>query len=359
MIVSLAVFAGCDDKGLVRVCGDDAQCPPKFACNEEGRCVCTGSEACADNEICNAVGQCQLRVGCETSLECPSGQFCDRISGNCLDRDRCTADVQCALGHVCDNARFECVAGCRDVGDCELGGVCECENRQSSCQLKQCRVGPCGDDSFCKYGERCVAEFEGDDKRCVRDERGPFCEACRIGPGQDYCRSGSDDAGDANFCLVDTSTRQNVNFCGVDCNSGQSCPWGFECHDVLILTQQTCGGARQCRLSEFDCLQDGDCKGGTCDGGKCRASCVIGEGDVEGFCTCLSDNDCPSDICDSGTRRCAISQVACDPADDDPCPSIYCKNEKNARTGVEIGYCFIGRNCAPSEGITCGLVRGD
>lgn len=356
LLACVVVAPGCEEKGLVRVCSNDSQCQPGFMCTEDGRCVCTSSASCESNETCNAVGQCQIRVGCETSLECSQGQYCDRLSGNCLDRDRCTADVQCPLGFICDSVRFECVGGCRDVGDCTLGAVCECEDQQASCQRMQCRVGPCGDNSYCKYGESCVAEQEGDDKRCVRDQRGPFCEGCVFGPGQDYCRAGPNDA---NYCLVDTSKNYSAYYCGVDCNGGEECPWGFDCNDVLILTEQTCGGVNQCPLREIECAKDADCKGGACDvaAGKCRAKCVAGEGDVQGFCTCLRDDDCPRDTCDSLTQRCLISQVACDPLAENPCATIYCKNEKDERTGDEIGYCFIGRNCAPVEGVTCDLVR--
>ena len=356
--LALAALAwGCDDTGLVRVCGDDADCPPGFTCTEDGRCVCTSDTACAANEVCNAVGQCQTRIGCETSLDCPQGQFCDRATGNCLDRDRCTSDVQCELGQVCDAVRFECVPGCRDVGDCALGAVCECEVADSSCQLKQCKVGPCGDNSYCRYGESCVAEVEGGEKRCVKDERGPFCEPCTIGAGQEYCPAGPDDS---NFCLIDTSKQFRSYFCGVECEVDDECPWGFGCNDVLILTEQTCGGVNSCPLrNDIECTEDADCPGGMCDveAGKCRAMCVGGEGDVQGFCTCLADTDCPRDTCDSFTQRCVISQESCDPNAENPCATIYCKNVKDPLTSTEVGYCFIGRNCAPVEGVTCDQVR--
>lgn len=356
VVAIVAFVSACDDNKLVRMCGDDSDCAPGFTCNEDGRCVCTSSTACALNEMCNAVGQCQVRVGCETSLECPRGQFCDRPSGNCLDLDRCTEDVQCALGEICDSVRFKCVPGCRDVGDCALGGICECEDSSSSCALKQCKVGPCGDDSYCKYGEVCVAEQEGDEKRCVRDERGPFCDPCQIVAGSDYCPAGPEDS---NFCLIDTSKGFGSYFCGVDCQVNEECPWGFGCHDVLILTEQTCGGVNSCPLRQIECTKDSDCRGGTCDveAGKCRAICAAGEGDVQGFCTCMEDTDCPRDSCDSFTQRCKLSQKSCDPNVENDCGTIYCKHVKDPRTAVEIGYCQIGRNCAPEEGVTCSEVR--
>lgn len=363
----IAVFAavlglwlgGCtDDPKLANLCQSDSECPAGFAC-DSGRCVCRNDAACAFNEFCNPSGSCQKRIGCETSLDCEKGQYCDRKTGQCLDRERCTEDVQCALGEICDDVRFSCEPGCRDVGDCPLGAVCECPGG-TSCQVGQCRTGPCGDDSFCRYGEKCVAETPGADKRCVRDERGPFCDACTIGPATEACPSPT---GEANFCLIDATKGYSANFCGVECGSaGQECPWGFECRDVLILTESTCGGSNGalCPLrGDRACESDADCKGGVCDPSekKCRSVCVGGEGRVRGYCSCLQDSDCPADTCDPTTFRCAISLQQCNPADPNPCPTIYCKHRTDQQTGTTIGYCHIGQNCAPSEGISCDMVR--
>jgi hypothetical protein len=369
-LLAAAGLGGCTDTTkLNNLCVDDSECPANFACIE-GRCRCKSSASCENNEVCNAAGFCQARVGCETSLDCPAGQFCDRTTGQCLDREHCTADVQCELGQVCDPVRFECVAGCRDVGDCALGAVCICASGKSKCgddapvcgadsekcELGQCKVGPCGDSSYCKYGQSCVEDGPGGAKRCVKDERGPFCDPCTIAPGQNYC------PGDlANFCLVDTSKQYGSYFCGVECASDTECPWGFGCDDVLILTQDTCGSSGQgggCRArADLPCESDTDCPGGECDLTlkQCRAICVGNEGDVQGFCTCLSNGDCPADECDT-LGRCSISRKSCDV--NHPCSQIFCKNGSDPLTHKTFGYCFIGKNCAPVEGVSCDTVRG-
>lgn len=367
-VAVLVLLAACTGTTkLLNLCQQDSECPKNFAC-VDGRCVCKSDVSCEANEICNAAGFCQARVGCETSLDCPEGQFCDRTTGNCLDQERCTADVQCGLGQVCDQVRFQCVDGCREVGDCPLGAVCQCASGKQkcdaglqscppetdSCALGGCKVGPCGDNSYCKYGESCLAETEGAAKRCVKDERGPFCDPCTIAPGQNYC------PGDlANFCLVDTSKQYGSYFCGVECQAESECPWGFGCDDVLILTQDTCGTSGQgaCRpRSDMPCATDDDCPGGECDATlkQCKAICVGNEGDVQGFCTCLADGDCPADTCgDDG--RCSISRKSCDL--NHPCSQIFCKDVKDPLTKKSVGYCFIGRNCAPVEGVSCDQVR--
>lgn len=376
VLLTLLIVACSSEERLATVCVSDDECPANFAC-ESGRCVCRSDASCQANETCNMAGFCQARVGCETSLDCPEGQFCDRTTGNCLDRDRCTDDLQCDLGEVCDLVRFECVPGCREVGDCPLGDVCLCPGTQlpkcdpdsqscpegSTCALGACVTGPCGDSSYCRYGESCLEESPGGVRRCTKDTRGPFCEQCSIPPGSTRWFCPGDQA---NFCLIDTSKGYGSNFCGVECGdgAGMQCPWGFECSDVLILTQDTCGKrgqAASCRVREdLDCEKDADCPGGECDPVrlKCRPSCVGGEGDVQGFCTCLEDADCPADTC-SDDGRCEISRQPCDPSRTDSCRRIYCKNQIDKLSQRSVGYCFIGRNCAPTEGITCDQVRAN
>lgn len=371
----VAALTACSDDKLVGLCVEDADCPANFAC-VEGRCICKSDASCQANEICNLAGFCQARVGCETSLDCPEGQFCDRTTGNCLDADRCTSDVQCPMGKVCNTVRFQCEDGCRSVADCPLGAVCQCPSgaqkcdpelqscpEGSTCALGACKTGPCGDNSYCRYGESCLEDAPGGPKRCVKDTRGPFCEPCSIPPGSDrwYCAGDS-----ANFCLIDTSKGYGSNFCGVECGdaAGMQCPWGFECSDVLILTQETCGQSGQtakCKArNDRDCATDADCVGGECDPAtrKCRPICVGGESDVQGFCTCLDDGDCPADSC-GNDGHCNISRKACDPLQPNSCSRIYCKNQTDPLTKKTVGYCFIGRNCAPTEGVTCDKVRGE
>ena len=363
------LLAACNDTAtkLQSLCAADSECQANFAC-VDGRCICQSDAACASNELCNSAGFCQPRVGCETSIDCPASQFCDRTTGNCLDGERCTSDVQCAVGEVCDLTRFKCVVGCRGVGDCTFGAVCLCPSNVQKCEpdvqscppsteacdLGKCQSGPCGDKSYCRYGESCLAQADGGPKRCVKDDRGPFCDPCTIGPSQSFCPGAS-----ANFCLIDASKAYGSAYCGVECAEDNECPWGFECSDVLVLTSETCGSSGQsvCRPRPgMTCAADADCKGGECDPSTklCKPSCVGGEGDQQGFCTCLSDGDCPADDCGSD-GRCRISRALCDA--NTPCANIYCVNRTDKLTQRSVGYCKIGRNCAPAEGVTCDEVR--
>jgi hypothetical protein len=324
-------------------------------------------------------------MGCSTSLDCPSGEFCDTSTGNCIDTSLCTQNVQCSLGEICDMTTFECVAGCYENGDCQLGYVCQCPGTNAGevdggtvpCPRGQCNLGPCADNSYCQYGQICVADPSGGQNRCEDDTAGPFCQPCSIEPGSafSYCPGSP-----SNFCLVDTTADFSSDFCGVDCSTNpNSCPWGFECSDVLVLTSATCGtgfagcpnepsatcnttadcnGLGTCMNGTCRCSSDVDCPAGACDTttGQCHGVCEINEGSVQGFCTCIQDSECPTDTCES-TGFCGITGRPCNPNDSSSCGQIFCKKVTDPLSGVLTGYCYIGQNCAPEDGVTCDQVN--
>lgn len=353
----IPVFVGgCDtDFGLRAgtLCRTEADCADGFVCRDR-LCQCSSDAACEPGEFCNPSGSCQKQIGCTNSFQCPVGFICDLTSGNCIEQDKCTEDVQCPLGRICDPLRFQCVPGCRTVSDCELGDVCECPG-ETSCAVGTCNRGPCAGDAFCRLGEKCLDVDGEGTMRCVRDDRGPYCEACDNLPGTSSC------PGDPrNFCLIDTSKPYGSFYCGVTCNDQADCPNGFSCNDVRILTDATCGGGRTCPFrGPESCETDSDCPGGECDqdAKRCRSVCVMREDGVQGGCTCMVDADCPQEKCEAGV--CSISGRSCDPLQPDSCGSIYCVHIGEAHTGRTLGYCRIGRNCAPRTGITCDMVRED
>lgn len=343
LLISSTVLA-CSGDRLRRTCGTDSDCAPGFVCDQEsGSCVCESNDSCAAGEFCNG-RTCQVQVGCETSLDCPRGTFCDRTSGNCLEFDLCTTDVQCPFGSICDSTRFLCTEGCRDSGDCHLGHACRCP-ADSSCDVGVCEEGPCDDDSFCRFGERCVEQADGE-KWCERDERGPYCEGCTYNVGQ-YDRCPGDEP---NFCLLDRKVAHRNTYCGVDCSNDQPCPWGYSCNNILRLTGALCYSDSECPANGAACETDRDCPGARCDQNakRCAGTCSFNEDSVSGFCTCSADSECPVDSC-GADFRCNISRKACTPGAGD-C-RVYCVNLGNRAA------CLIGKNCVPSEGLTCSDVR--
>lgn len=381
----VVAFAGCPP-GTVEQCTADSQCDPKGqgfnVCNlESGQCRCTDDRGCGAGETCNALGNCQAESGCNANDDCPSQAFCDVTTSQCLAVDECgpaagesccTLDSQCGFGSVCDSLGKKCVPGCRDEADCILGQACV---RGLGQALGQCAAGVCSGDNLCQFGEVCNANGE-----CVRDNRGDFCLGCAGGVASDDCGQ------PGNFCLTDSVN--GGEFCGVDCRSGETCPFGYECNDVIIIPPQApfCSaeicvieqGAQSGRCSNAgsSCTRDEDCPigfpGGDCprgDVGNCRLNqlqscntdaecgdgdecvkqeCRFGEGDAFGYCSCTRNSDCPNDRCvdqnpaDGGRGHCELSGAIC--FEDAECAAIISCID---------GGCYIGANCAPQDGRTC------
>jgi hypothetical protein len=404
LALALALLGCRGDAKAPGACASDAECTaPGTRCDvAAGRCVCSGDEACEEGAFCNSAGVCQARAGCASSADCPAETFCDLSSGECLRGPAlslggaCGVSSQCPYGAVCVGGA--CQGGCFDDGDCVLGEVCF---------DGACTAGVCGGDDFCGYGERCEAA------ECKDDRRGPYCRGCSLRTAQNP--NPCDDA--RNFCLINSQESGGFRqFCGVDCSLDQPCPNGFDCLGVVILTEDTCtfnaqckcdpqritfaaatcaapapcdprtpdgqvdrnatacviagsadcnggveGGPASCvvprgqRTGNCTCATDADCAdGGACvDGACCTGTvrndreCRVGESRVSGFCSCAIDDDCPRDVCEPSSGRCAITGQPCTPGNDD-CGPIACLN----------GGCLIGRNCAPSQGLSCSVVSG-
>src|SRR5690606_12811394 len=121
----------------------------------------------------------------------------------------------------------------------------------------------------------------------------------------------------AGACLVATGTTTG------------SCTYGND---------DDCGGDDTC-VAELCCPAGADVRE--------DRQCAIGENRVSAFCTCAIDDDCPRDSCDGSSGTCAITGLPCTPGANDygPIPCID-------------GGCFIGQNCAPEAGLSCGIITG-
>jgi hypothetical protein len=171
----------------------------------------------------------------------------------------------------------------------------------------------CTDDGFCAYGERCDLAAH----TCFVDTRGPFCDTCtsatiyephQCGPGP-------------NFCLIKAGDLTLAPYCGVDCSQYQPCPHGYACFSVRIV------------YTSENCKSDDQCSSG---------KCFIREGDQLGFCLCTADQQCPRDnTCDDFYGECRITHQFC--VNDSDCGPVFCID----------GFCHIGYNCKPLEGLRC------
>jgi hypothetical protein len=305
-VLAFFCFLGCDAKsGLRTFCTSDADCPVGFRCNTStGLCLCASDEVCGPEEYCAPDGLCRRRMSCETNLDCPDDTYCDTTTGNCIEQGKCTDDKHCPLGQICSEF-FSCVPGCRISGDCPLGYVC---------MDSRCEEDRCENKGYCDIGQLC----DMDSLTCYDDTRGPYCSKCSSSTiyDPDSCGQGP------NFCLVKGGNLALQPYCGVDCSDGQPCPNGYDCFSVRIV------------YTSDNCRSDEECASG---------SCHIKEGDELGFCLCTADNQCPQDHCDDFSFQCRITRRFCTPAGNECERPVYCID----------GYCHIGYNCKPLEGLRC------
>jgi hypothetical protein len=305
-----ALAHGCEElPGLSSVCADNDDCPPGFRCQfETGLCVCATDAVCKPGEYCAPDGVCRRRMACDTNLDCPPGTYCDSTTGNCIEQGKCTQDKQCPLGQICVQTTFRCAPGCRVSGDCPLGQVC---------RDQECRAGLCEDKGYCPLGELCDPGSETCFSPYDHVLR-PYCDTCRSAtiyePNQ--CGPGP------NFCLVRAGDLTLPPYCGVDCSQGQECPNGYGCFSVRIV------------YTSDNCRSDAECASGRCS---------IKEGDLLGFCLCSEDRQCPQDACDEFSFECRTTRRPCTPGGNECDRPIYCID----------GYCHIGYNCKPVEGLRC------
>ena len=358
-------FVGCSrPEKVVTGCELDSDCGNAlhFRCETAtGTCLCRTDDACG-GLTCNSAGYCQASSGCFGIADCPDGFFCDTSENICLPKGRCAIDLHCPHGQVCDALSYPCREGCRSHGDCLFGAACGCgedtncvcdtldEKERLSCQIGSCDSSRCISREYCRYGEECISSDDGRTSSCQSDydvSKRPYCDACTSGvAGALACGDGP------NFCLYSTYT--GTTFCGADCSSGQTCPNGFTCNDVIVVWMRTlCSDASDCRkpenISAVPCSSSDDCPNSAlCDteSGFCYGACIRHEGSSQSFCACVEDDDCVQDSCDPVTRTCTTTRQPCDPALDN-CPKIRCVDFGNK------GGCLIGKNCAPEEGLTC------
>ncbi len=308
VLLSLAAgpWTGCKtETGLRTFCTSDNDCKPGFRCDRgSGMCLCATDDVCGPEEYCAPDGICRRQWPCDTNLDCPEGTLCDTTTGNCIEEGKCTHDKHCLPGRICTEY-FTCVPGCRVAGDCPLGRIC---------LDGKCEEGRCEDRGYCDIGQLCDPES----KTCYDDTRGPYCAYCSSSTiyDPDSCGQGP------NFCLVKGGDLTLPPYCGVDCSDGQPCPNGYDCFSVRIV------------YTSDNCRSDEECESG---------SCHIKEGDELGFCLCTADNQCPQDHCDDTYFQCRITRRFCTPAGNECERPVYCID----------GYCHIGYNCKPVEGLHC------
>jgi hypothetical protein len=292
-------------------CQANSDCPMNQTCNADaGTCLCTDNQGCGASQFCNGAGRCQDIGACQVNADCPENEICDTINKNCISSTECGGNIQCPLGQICSASSSACVPGCQTSGDCPQLAVNDAGVTvfaPQGCVNGQCAAaGACTETIGCTFGQVCNSN-----DTCVSACSGnnPYCHACDPNNSDSNPPFGDmQDCGtDNNLCLDDPRNSANCNgtgggclyWCGIDCSSGQACPAGYECSQVVIVTP----GQSTCTCGSNDCGSD---------------TCQCDEGATSGYCPCTSDFDCNA-------------------------PGVTCVD----------GSCVIGSNCFPVNGLYC------
>ena len=370
----------CDEKtGTCRVpqgCLDDSMCDNGFVCREAPHSpelptlhrMCTRPSGAEVGQQCEEGWQCYSGVcdhshiclqACESSVDCPAGQFCHEADFSTLG---CVVETQCEPS--CDGVDEYCTQGgdCRD-DNCRTHADCpgDCTILFSSPVIGQCTDDSslCEDDEFlvkidnkyyCIIYRSCWTDLDCEGQyRCSSELWGPtdqasYCGRLVGGRCEDDCPAGTS-------CDYRTASCEEALYCLEDA----MCPQGMECSDgAPTVDGHTCAVPRGGELGE-PCRYPSDCRSGVCSTPRvCVQSCRTNSDCPGGqFCSevgwsnlgCLAQTQCgpscsgPDEFCD-GTECRAIN---CDKGAD--CPgdcTIYV-------THPDIGLCIDSTICDDTE----------
>lgn len=193
------------DSGSGVACLDDNDCLPGESCVDE---VCVGGEGSGES---GTGGSDDGPVSCQTTNDCPFGEFCDLGSGTCVG---CLLDEHCESGEVCLSNKECGVAGqdgCATNADCPASLVCD----SSSAACVECVTA-----SDCSIGESCIAQ------RCVDDGQGGGAAAC---------------SSDAD-CSVYGQICDPVSLTCAPCTTDEQCGIGYACSAGICVNDSGTGG---------------------------------------------------------------------------------------------------------------------
>lgn len=367
--------------GACGLCGTGKTCEPKPINKEADHCKPCKADADCGNGICY-----RFKTGfrclqaCTSDNCCPSGSFCNSLSGISTSKSvcqpetdscpaaACTADADCGLGEVCDPQAKECVVKlpprspelckpCTDNKDCG-SGLCLGLAGNGRCSQE------CGAGDFCPTGYVCRQPYAGLAKQCIpedgtckipceKDEQCPADFACT---NKLCARKGGGTYGDpcdpmpcaqGLTCANTTNGKACMQVCGIKPGYG-----GKEC-----LANDKCEGGTRCfRNSSIQvclgqCTSSADCR--AAGGGACSSV---------GNCLCQRQGDCETGyVCNFFTYDQRGYIGSCVPTSANrPCPTGYtCSGLTDGEYCVKDapGNRSIGESCDSAhkckDGLTC------
>lgn len=345
-------FQGCTPARTDQ-CSSNADCPENEACHQsQGKKSCRPAcqlLACGPGAVCvtrNHIGKCICpeglykgdpfktgcqKVNCLENEDCPTDQYCDRLSYTCMTA--CPDDI-CGTNAIClaENHHHTCKCPPKFIPSptpdvsCkpqEKGQICPAGQCQTTCATKDqclpgqtCRSGLCIEG--CSANEECPGKLVcinnrcqdacnvacGPNSICKKHSKGDLCQC----PGgfagvptaiqgcvriPEFCAAGSVCSAEGHIC--------HDNYCLPQCKSHGECARGEQCSNGLC--KKLCHSDKNClrgeicvdKFCEAGCRGEVDCKAGQFCGEDGRCACKAGY--IRTPHGCQDINECETDIC--------------------------------------------------------------
>lgn len=280
---------------------DSCTAGPTSVCQHVGLAPGT---ACDDGSSCSTGDTCNQSQQCMGTL-LPSGSFCN-------DGDGCTISDTCRDGGICRGDPLQAGDGCEDGSLCTSGETCVNEGGTLVCRSPSpvCDdVNPCTQDRCDESTGLCIHPPVNcdDGNSCTGDD-------CDVATGSCVRTFLSGFCNDHNRCLTPDSC--------IAGNCVGAGPFGWECFDNNVCTQDSCDPVQGCLRTPVPCDDNNPCTFSACtqiagcthspiscnDGVACTVdSCSPATG-----CThlpnCDDGDSCTTDLCDA-TLGCMHSPV--------------------------------------------------
>jgi hypothetical protein len=320
---TLALALGaCGGSGI-----SDVPPPPSPACLGAYEFCGTGAACCSGSCASGTCACSPLGGDCGTSADCCDGASARR----CTDG---TCETGCRpLGDVCDWAGDCCTSNCDATGHCAptcLSYGSSCSASSQCCSGLGCASGTCSWDcatsGACTNDDQCCSGYGCRAGRCQAGACGTLFHACET--HDDCCTAAQ---GGKNYLCGPEKTCV-IGMPGDACDTNADCSGSYPCRNGY------CNWTNASRADGQSCLDDLECKSGTC---------TSSSPGVPGICCSGQGTSCVAG---------GYGTVCCEPLTCTGAPGAQtcgtCLDWTNSGEG-KANQCTSTSQCCPGQGLVC------
>ena len=318
----------CDDGNA---CTKADACTAVGACVGEATCGCTAEADCPADNLCLPM-QC---VASKCVADPAQAVQCGPGGGACATNACDPKSGKCALqpkqeGKPCDDANKCTTATVCTTGTCGSGKLVACDDK-NPCTADSCSAatgctfkaapGACDDANKCTTGDACAAGACGGAKVPCDDGLACTLDGCDKATGKCVNKPQDELCDDKNSCTADSCVEKTGCAFGPQANA--------TCDDGNPCTQDTCTDGKCTGVNVCQCVAAADCDDGNpctqdaCGEGKCTATAAPQDGKA----------------CSSG--------APCLVADSGQCKAGTCTGGKPVDCSAQAGPC-VATACSPA-----------